>query len=153
MKREEIVKFAKTMVGLPYRHMGRNGINSKKSGLDCAGLFVCICEHFEIPYRDIIGTYSEYPSGGQIERMFSRSLIPLEKGDIKLACVVLMHQIKQCKSGSAQPQHAILVSQVSPLRIIHAFDSPSFRKVVESPIPHGYADRITHVFDFPGVED
>jgi len=154
MNRQEVVTYAKTLVGIPYNHMGRNGLNDKPSGLDCAGVFLCIADHFGLPYRDILGSYSRYPGGQQIERLFSRWMVPIEKTDNPpMASVALMYQVGYFTRGKEPPQHAFLVTQSDPLRILHAHDSPTFRRVVESPIPYGYLRRITHLFDFPGIED
>jgi cell wall-associated NlpC family hydrolase len=52
----EIVYIAKGLVGVPYRHQGRN-----QSGLDCAGLIIVIAHMLELTDKDTTN-YSRRPN-------------------------------------------------------------------------------------------
>lgn len=55
-KANEIVYIAHGLVGVPYRHQGRN-----QSGLDCAGLIIVIAHMLDLTAKDTIA-YSRRPN-------------------------------------------------------------------------------------------
>jgi len=153
MKRSEIVEYARTLVGEPFRHMGRGGRDGRV-GFDCGGVILAVCNHFGIECRDIVGSYSLYPTGGMIEKLFAKFLNPIDKDDVRVGSVVLMYHVGFYKAGVEPPQHAYIVSSVDPyLTVIQANDAPSLKKVTESTIKPSWNEQVCYRYDFPGVED
>ena len=149
--RSDVIEYARTLIGVPYRHMGRNGLGGRP-GLDCAGPLVCICHRFGIPHRDHFGTYSEYPSGGKLERFLSRSLVPIGADQIRPASVIVSRVWGPWGQSGEIAQHMAIVVAVEPrLRILHAADDDSIRRVAEHDARPQHAENILCAFDFPGV--
>lgn len=48
MTREDIVTYARTYLGVPFVHQGRN-----RAGIDCGGLLVGVREGFGLPVKDL----------------------------------------------------------------------------------------------------
>lgn len=142
MTRDDIVTTALQAVGTPFRHQGRVlGL-----GLDCAGLYVFICQSLGIDHQDAIG-YPRTPFGGEMERQLdaqpSLRHVPVaeaEKGDI-----LVMRMTKQ-------PQHIA----------IHAGDDAGYPCVIHASEEHGkvchhridslWRARVVRAYRFEGLE-
>jgi hypothetical protein len=65
-KADDIVKYARTWVGAPWRHQGRG--EGKNRGIDCAGLLIVTAKKFGLPYRDLQG-YRRDPGYAFVENI------------------------------------------------------------------------------------
>lgn len=59
---ESIIAAARACVGAPFRHQGR----SLDTGIDCAGLAICVCQAIGLDFVDVAG-YGRVPACGQLE--------------------------------------------------------------------------------------
>lgn len=78
MIQDDIVRVAQSYLGTPFRHQGRvPGL-----GLDCAGLYVCLCQELGIHHADASG-YPRTPYDGKLEAELDGqpSLVRIAKGD------------------------------------------------------------------------
>lgn len=143
MTRDDIVNTALHAIGTPFRHQGRVlGL-----GMDCAGLYVFICQMLDIPHQDATG-YPRTPYDGELERQMDEQpalqRIPVEeagKGDI-----LVMRMTKQ-------PQHIA----------IHAGDEAGYPCVIHASEMHGgvvhhridelWRARVVRAYRFSGVEE
>ena len=107
VKPDEIVNAARAYVGIPYRHQGRT-----RRGLDCVGLLIRCAHDLNISDFDING-YSRIPSGAMMSRLMAEQMDRLN--DSAYQCGDVLHM-----AFDRQPQHIAIVSNLSPLRIIHA---------------------------------
>ncbi|MDG9855598.1 C40 family peptidase [Pseudomonas nitroreducens] len=142
MTRDDIVSTALLAEGTPFKHQGRiAGL-----GMDCAGLYVFICQSLDIPHQDATG-YPRTPFGGELERQLDGQpalwRVPVEeagKGDI-----LVMRMTKQ-------PQHIA----------IHAGDEAGYPCVIHASEMHGkvchhridelWRARVVRAYRFSGVE-
>jgi len=78
----EIVYIAKGLVGVPYRHQGRN-----QNGLDCAGLIIVIAHMLDLTDKDTMA-YSRRPNAAEFTAFMIEAgctqhpFSALEHGDI-----------------------------------------------------------------------
>lgn len=142
MTRDDIVNAALLAEGTAFKHQGRVlGL-----GLDCAGLYVFICQQLQIEHQDATG-YPRTPFGGELERQLDAqpclSPIPVDqagKGDI-----LIMRMTKQ-------PQHIA----------IHAGDEAGYPCVIHASEMHGkvchhridelWRARVVRAYRFEGLE-
>lgn len=133
--RADIVKAARSYLGVRFRHQGRNRL-----GVDCAGLVVLTFADCGIPVRDEFG-YGKYPDTAHLRATLAEQLTPavgMQAGD-----VVLMRFDRDA-------QHlGIVTDHPNGLGIIHAYAGA--RKVVEHRIDKQWADRIVAVYSHPEV--
>lgn len=142
MTRDDIVGAALPAIDTPFRHQGRVlGL-----GLDCAGLYVIICQSLDIPHQDATG-YPRTPYDGELERQMDAQpalrRIPVdeaEKGDI-----LVMRM-------TSAPQHIALHAGESngyPC-VIHA--SEEHGKVCHHRIDELWRARVVRAYRFEGLE-
>lgn len=142
MTRDDIVHTALQAIDTPFRHQGRVlGL-----GLDCAGLYVFICQSLGIPHQDATG-YPRTPYDGELERQMDEQpalqRIPVEeasKGDI-----LVMRMTRQ-------PQHIALHAGNTngyPC-VIHA--SEMHGKVCHHRIDELWRARVVRAYRFEGLE-
>ena len=106
-KRNEFVDIARQWIGVPYRHQGRT-----RQGVDCIGLAIACAQALGLPVYDVDG-YSRAPSGGMMRRLLKAHTDPMALSDIEPGDLLHM-------AFNEQPQHLAIVSNLQPLRIIHA---------------------------------
>lgn len=133
VQRRDILKQARTYLGVPFLHQGRT-----VHGLDCIGLAVRVAQDLGLTEADADG-YSRVPSGRMMERRLRAECtqIPIEDampGD-------LYHM-----AFGDQPQHIALVTDHG---IIHA---DNLRGVVEHWLDEQWRARIRGAYQMPGVE-
>lgn len=142
MTRDDILSAALQAEGTPFSHQGRiAGL-----GLDCAGLYVFICQSLDIPHLDATG-YPRTPFGGELERQLDNQpalqRIPVDeagKGDI-----LVMRM-------TSAPQHIA----------IHAGDEAGYPCVIHASEMHGkvcrhridelWRARVVRAYRFEGLE-
>lgn len=142
MSRDDIVNAALLAEGTPFKHQGR----VVGRGLDCAGLYVFICQVLEIPHLDATG-YPRTPFGGELERQLdgqpSLQRVPVDeagKGDI-----LVMRMSKQ-------PQHIAIHTgnEAGYPCVIHA--SEQHGKVCHHRIDELWRARVVRAYRFEGLQ-
>ena len=152
--RDEVVKVARSFIGVPWHHQGRN----PKHGLDCVGLLTGIASHFgwqHVIDGDLVG-YSRYPVGDvlieNMDKLFTLqgrgSDTPFALGDILVYWIM----------NETFPQHVGIVTEIPtsdnepPMQgFVHVYSR--IGKVVEMPIGKLWKKRIHSVYSFPGVAE
>lgn len=142
MTRDDIVNTALQAIGTPFRHQGRIlGL-----GLDCAGLYVFICQSLGIPHQDATG-YPRTPYDGELERQLDeqQSLWRIQVDEAGKGDILVMRMTKQ-------PQHIA----------IHAGDEAGYPCVIHASEMHGkvchhridelWRARVVRAYRFSGVE-
>lgn len=139
--REQIVEQARSWIGTPYRHQGRQ----KGVAIDCIGFVWGVAA--ELGYRvDIPSNYATDPSGNQVILGCERTLIRQPTNKLIPGDVVIMWGITR-----NEPQHFVIVGQSGGrLTLIHAFQKR--RRVVEHGWDEFWDRRVVACFRFPGVE-
>ena len=143
----EIVDSSRKYLGRRFQHEGR-GIYEQ--GIDCAGLVIRTADDLGLPWADNPESYGMWPDKDQIIEVLRMSMDEQESTEPFIGCVAVF-----CVPGfdveGRQPQHLAIVSNIEPLIIIHAYNAPSLRKVVEHRAPKKWDMNITHIFKFRGV--
>lgn len=130
---DDVIRVAAEVQGTPFRHQGRQpGL-----GLDCAGLYVYVCQSLGIPHLDAVG-YPRTPYDGQLERQLDAqpALRRIPKEDAKKGDILIMRM-------SRSPQHitfhagefyghpyVIHASEMHGKVCLHRLDSDWFGRVV-----------------------
>ncbi len=133
LSRREIVACARSLLGTPYRHQGRQ----PGRGLDCVGVVVAIAQHFGISDYDI-HDYPRLPEGDRLLREAGiagfRPLATAAAGDVY--CFRMVHD----------PQHLAIATDIG---ILHACARRG--RVIEHRLDAAWRRRIVAAFRFPGV--
>jgi len=136
----DIVAEARTWVGTPYRHHGRN-----KYGLDCCGLIVVVGNKFGlVEYEDM--WYGPMPDGVQLiaecNKVFGKPLNRLVAGGVAVMWM----------SKRNMPQHMgiIVPYRKTELGLVHSYQT--FNGVREHRLDEMYQRRIVAVYGYPGVK-
>ena len=134
--RAQIVTEARSYIGTPYHHQGR----LKGIGVDCAGVVVGINKTFGLTSHDVKG-YSQQPHHGLLQQSLCDAgftkmrLDQLETGD----CMLM-------RFGS-EPQHLAVYTGEGTM--VHSYSKVG--KVVEHNLNDVWKQRITAVYQFPGL--
>jgi cell wall-associated NlpC family hydrolase len=138
--KEEIVRTAREIIGVPWIHQGRD----PKSGLDCLGFLIYIGKKIGYLEPDFdYNTYHTDPDGLVLieelrKKMDEISIKDLDEGDIP---VIRMPNEKL-------PRHVgILAKGTFEMNIIHALREKTIGKVVEEPYRR-WRKYTTHAFRF-----
>lgn len=129
--REELLAEARTWIGVPWVHQGRN-----RFGVDCIGLLLVVGWKLGLSDYDVTG-YGRVPNGDFMLRECARLLVPTaaeRPGD------VLLMRFKR------EPQHLAFVTDRG---MLHAYAGAG--RVVETTMPRQWRDRIVGVYSIPGV--
>lgn len=135
--RQQIINEARTWLGVPWRHHGRN-----RQGIDCVGVGVVVTRDLGIADYDTL-TYGRVPSPGLLDGLRNIaneiSLQDALPGDFLVM------------RDSAYPYHVAFLSEKHGVRhIIHAHARR--RMVVEEPYMHEWPGMTVAAFKFKGVE-
>lgn len=133
--RASIVFEARTWLDTPFHHQGR----VKGVGVDCAGLPIGVAKACGLTWADVTG-YGRVPRHGvfqavvqsTLQRIFVQEVLP---GDLMVF------------AWRAEPQHIALVSQVAPLRIIHAWQDAG--RCVENDLDTTWRARLRGCYRWP----
>ena len=143
IKPDEIVDYARTWLGLPWRHQGRG--EGKLGAIDCAGLLVVTMKHFDIPHEDLMG-YGKDPSKLFRQQIEEYTLQGSLDGPLHGAIGIFNDTFMPCHTGIfATDKHGVTVvhSEARPRRCVH-----------EEPFEESYPslrDRLVDVRLFPKV--
>lgn len=134
MTANEIVAAARSCLGTPFRHQGRQvGV-----GLDCAGFAVHIAKSLGLSVVDQTG-YGRYPASGILRGMIEQQpfLTPISLSEISVGDLLLMH-------FHGPEQHLAVVSKLG--YIMHAYE-PS-EAVVEHTMSPKWRHRVVAAYRF-----
>lgn len=136
-KANEIVDRGREYVDRPYRHLGR----SWKTGVDCAGLLICLMNDCDVSDFDS-GAYSRRPNVIEFDRVMR------ESGCVRLPITELAHGDIIRMAIQRWPVHCALYENDGRGEfIIHAW--LPFRKVVREPLTPARYATISSVWRFP----
>ena len=131
---QRIVALARSQVGAPYRHLGRDA-----GGFDCLGLALWIAERLGLTVPPI-PAYSRTPSGRYMAQQLRTHALPI--------------RVSQAIPGdfyhmafNRQPQHIAILVEQDPARIVHADGQRG--RVVEHALSAAWQARIRAAYRFP----
>ena len=142
MTRDDIVNAALQAEGTPFRHQGR----VLGRGLDCAGLYIFVCQSLDIPYQDATG-YPRTPYDGELERQLDEqpSLQRINVSEAGKGDILVMRM-------TSAPQHIAF----------HAGDEPGYPCVIHASEMHGkvcrhrldadWFGRVVRAYRFEGLQ-
>jgi cell wall-associated NlpC family hydrolase len=138
MKREDFVAMARSYLGTPFHHQGRQpGV-----GLDCAGVVVVACWQCDHAVQDVIA-YGRIPFKGLLEKSVAEYCDEIPVRGV-LAGDVLLFTFRE------DPHHLAVVSHVAPIRLIHAYSQVN--KVVENSLDAYWQKRLCKCYRIRGIE-
>lgn len=137
-KAHDIVAVANGLVGVRYRHQGRN-----RNGLDCAGLVILIAHKLELTDKDTMA-YSRRPNATEFTAFM------IEAGCIQLPVAQLTHGDIVRLNTSGWPVHLGVyeVDDRGQEWYIHAF--LPHKKVTRDPFTDIVRRNLSSVWRFPG---
>lgn len=133
--RDEIVNCALEACETKFKHQGRVvGL-----GLDCAGLYVFVCQRLGIPHRDAQG-YPRTPFDGELERQMDAqpslqriAISEAQKGDVLLMRMTKQPQHIAIHAGEYRGHsYVIHASEQHGKVCVHRLDSTWFGRVVRA---------------------
>ncbi len=132
---DDIIRTARSYLGVRFRHQGRS-----RSGIDCAGLIVCVGHDLGLQREADYTAYSHDPDGRTLHKLLARHFEVVPPGEMALGDVVFM-------AFQEFPQHlGILADAGRPFSLIHAF-APA-RKVVEVRLDDEWAGRVRNAYRY-----
>lgn len=142
MTRNEIVEFARSYKGVPYRHQGRS-----VRGVDCTGIVVLLGEKLGF-YRESKKDlrYSRNPENFVLLEKMNEYLIPIDFYDLKIGDVLLLRI-------TLVPQHVAIVTPYNEYSfgMVHSYDS--IGRVVEHRLNRAWIDKVVQAYRIPGVKE
>lgn len=137
--RISILEEARSWIGVPWRHQGRNRL-----GIDCAGLTIVVAWGLRLSKFNI-ANYRREPKRDEFIGHFRNNMREKQIADRLPGDVVLIRdQMFTCHS-------AIVDKEGEQEYIIHAYAKR--RKVVREPLTEEWLNRCTHCFAYPGCGD
>ena len=135
--RAEVVEAARSLIGMPWVHQGRN-----EHGIDCLGLVVTLCRRFDLSDYDITG-YSRRPdTAAFLAHLRAGGGVPIPINAAVDGDVMAFRTARfPCHVG-------ILSHRDGVPSIIHC---PWRGRVREEPLAHDFPQRRVAAFVFPGV--
>jgi len=136
---DEVVTVARSYMGVPWHHQGRN-----RAGMDCAGLIVCVAHDLSLSEFDT-RDYGRLPSGDQMRSVLREHCVELPATALAPGLVALMR-------FETDPQHLAIVAPYlyGGFSIVHALVQS--RRVVEHRLDDLWRSRIVALYQLPGVE-
>lgn len=116
---DDIVNYARTWIGAPWRHQGRGTGASR--GIDCAGLLLVVARHFGLPNGDLTG-YRRDPGRKFIENI-EKHTDPAGLVPVHGAIGIFNDTVQPCHAGifAVRPDGLVTVihSEASPAGRVH----------------------------------
>ena len=134
---ETVVEQARSLIGIKWRHQGRN-----ENGIDCIGTVLVTAWKLGIEMRDSEAYSRFYIPEMLIKAALERGFRPIPKPEMQIGDVLYI------KVGRT-PTHVAILSSFLPKMIIHALEPA--QRVREQIMSPQLEARISHVFRFPGV--
>jgi cell wall-associated NlpC family hydrolase len=138
IKRQDILDYARSMMGTPFHHQGR----LPKVGLDCVGLLVVVARKFNLTFHDLEG-YSRLPDGVTLERELTKCLDRIEIAEVQPGDILTFWMRK-----TTQIQHAGIATEHG---MIHTWRMS--RGVVEHGLDNDWRLQLAGAYRYRGVED
>ena len=113
---DEIVTYARSWIGEPWRHQGRGEFRG--AGIDCAGLLVRICQEFDLPHADLKG-YRRAPGKEFLKNINAHTLRATKINPPNGAIGIFTDQIMPCHTG------VFAVGPSGVVTVIHAEAYPA----------------------------
>jgi cell wall-associated NlpC family hydrolase len=141
IKRRDIVASARSWVGVPYRHLGRD-----RSGVDCAGLIMNVAKDFAI-VPEAPAAYSNQPKGQTL-------LVPADKQMWKITRdrIIPGDIVVLWAWTPSEPQHfGVIGDSPHGVTLIHAFSK--FKAVTEQSWNRFWNEHFHGIYNLPGTEE
>lgn len=141
----EIVTYARAWIGEPWRHQGRGEFPG--AGIDCAGLLIKTCAHFNLPHEDLQG-YRRAPGREFVQQINKYTDRAPKLNPPNGAVGIFADQAMPCHTG------IFAVSETGLVTVIHAAALPK-RRVHEENFEGGVGtlqDQLISVRLFRGVD-
>lgn len=135
--RADVLRVARSMIGIPFVHQGRT-----RQGLDCIGLIVLTASELGYGFEDYT-KYEPWPDGETIPRIFGSHAGTVEEGKMQPGDVLTFWTRKR-----GWINHAAILSEYG---IIHTMSTVG--RVVENGWDPRWRKRIDRVYTYPKVRD
>lgn len=140
VSRDEILRVARSWLGTPYRHQGRN-----RRGVDCIGLIWVVSRDLGLPTPSIPNDYGQTPRGRVLLDGCERHLVKVPTG-FAYGSVCIFYG-----TDVGQAQHFAIIGKVRAYpTMVHAFSKT--KCVTEGPIDRFWQPRLIATYEFPDTE-
>lgn len=133
--RAAIVAEARTWLDTPFHHQGR----VKGVGVDCAGVPIGVAQACGLDWADVAG-YGRVPRNGVFQATVQAALQRIALADVQPGDLMTF-------AWRSEPQHIAVVSQLGPLRIIHAWQDAG--RCVENDLDATWHGRLRGCYRWP----
>jgi cell wall-associated NlpC family hydrolase len=146
--RDDIVRVARTLKGVPFRHQG----SYPKTGLDCRGVIEYIAFALwgrSIPARE----YQRKPDGAEFLEKMRAEMTEIDPADARHGDAVLIHfpRDAEARHGGVLADGPVFAADPSERMLIHAWESRGEGEVREEPLRGWKRKNIDYAFRFPGI--
>lgn len=131
----QIVEKAREYIGTPWHHCGRK----KGVGVDCVGLLACVGIELGVPFSDV----PFYSQGDEFELMCEC----LEETCIEIVDDLKAGDILIFRRGPITNHCGVYTGEDT---FIHAWSSPTAKRVVEQPLDATWINLIARVYRYGG---
>ena len=132
--RNELIRIARTWIGVPFLHRGRS-----REGIDCGGLLIAVGREIGLKI-DEPNTYSMSPDPGVIETSLKRYCTQIEIDSAQAGDILWL-------SFAGEPRH---VGFATDTGLLHAWAGPG--KVVEHTVDSVWKKRVRAAYRLHEVE-
>lgn len=139
MTGEDVVREAKALLGVPYRHQGRD----PETGIDCVGLPVIIVRRLGGAVEDYTA-YQMEPDGRTLLDYVRRNCDPVFN-DMRLGDLLVFY----FRRRRELPQHVGIVVQLDPPMFLHTHSGTG--KVIEVDFDERWQRRLHSIHRLKGV--
>lgn len=144
IRREDIIREARTLLGVPYRHQGRD----PAIGIDCVGEVLVVAHRLGYATNFHFTAYERDPDPELFVGLMREHLEEIAITDLRPADVPCVRFPRR-----KEPQHVgILVPGTFELMMIHSLHNKTINRVVEEPY-RKWQEHTMHAFRFRGVID
>lgn len=135
LTRDDIVAEARTWLKTPFHHCGR----VKGAGVDCVGLVVGVASNLDLNIVDML-KYPRAPMNGILMLQIEVQTDAITFEEILPADLLVFH------FNGHEPQHVAIVTEVAPVRIIHAYMTA--KKCIEHELDQVWIARLMYARRF-----